>query len=65
MKSSIVLTADEWRQLHQLLLNPPKPNRRLRKAFAEHARGVLLDGITPENVHSAIDWGKPRGREVW
>lgn len=25
----------------------------------------LLDGITPKNRHSATDWGKPVGKEVW
>ena len=25
----------------------------------------LLDQITPENRHEEIDWGPPRGREVW
>jgi antitoxin MazE len=25
----------------------------------------LLKGITPQNRHSAIDFGPPRGREAW
>ena len=25
----------------------------------------LVGRITPENKHEAVDWGKPRGREVW
>jgi len=25
----------------------------------------LLSQITPENVHEEIDFGPPRGREVW
>jgi antitoxin MazE len=25
----------------------------------------LIDQITPENRHDLIDWGKPRGKEVW
>lgn len=25
----------------------------------------LIDQITPENRHHLIDWGKPRGKEVW
>ena len=36
----IALTADEWERFHKLLLNPPPLNKRLRKAFAEHARVV-------------------------
>jgi antitoxin MazE len=27
--------------------------------------GELLDGITPENTHGAIEWGRPRGKEIW
>lgn len=38
----IALTAEEWRRFQELLLNPPKPNERLRKAFAAHARIVRL-----------------------
>ena len=25
----------------------------------------LLKGITAENQHSAVDFGKPQGKEVW
>ncbi len=25
----------------------------------------LVDKITPENRHKEVDWGKPRGKEVW
>jgi antitoxin MazE len=25
----------------------------------------LLAGMTPENVHPEIDWGKAQGEEVW
>lgn len=25
----------------------------------------LLAGITPENIHAPVDFGKPVGREVW
>jgi uncharacterized protein (DUF1778 family) len=36
----IALTSQEWKRFQKLLLNPPAPNKRLRKAFAEHARTV-------------------------
>jgi uncharacterized protein (DUF1778 family) len=39
-KEVITLTADEWERFQTLLLNPPPPNKRLRRAFAEHARVV-------------------------
>jgi antitoxin MazE len=25
----------------------------------------LLEGMTEDNLHEEIDWGPPRGREVW
>ena len=25
----------------------------------------LLDGVTDENLHEAVDTGEPRGKEVW
>jgi uncharacterized protein (DUF1778 family) len=36
----IVLTAKEWERFRALLLDPPEPNDRLKRAFAEHARVV-------------------------
>jgi uncharacterized protein (DUF1778 family) len=36
----ITLTADEWERFQDLVLNPPPPNRRLKRAFADHARIV-------------------------
>ena len=26
---------------------------------------ALIDRITPENRHEAIDWGVPVGKEIW
>jgi antitoxin MazE len=25
----------------------------------------LVKGITPENIHSEVDWGEPTGNEIW
>ncbi len=25
----------------------------------------LLEGITDENLHGEVDWGRPVGKEVW
>jgi hypothetical protein len=25
----------------------------------------LIRRITPENIHDAVDWGAPLGKEVW
>jgi uncharacterized protein (DUF1778 family) len=37
---AVTLTPDEWGRLQGMILDPPQPNRRLRDAFAEHARIV-------------------------
>jgi antitoxin MazE len=26
---------------------------------------ILLDGVTPDNIHTETDWGKPVGKEAW
>jgi uncharacterized protein (DUF1778 family) len=36
----ITLTRAEWDRFQELLLTPPEPNKRLKRAFAEHARVV-------------------------
>lgn len=36
----VALTAGEWEQFQQLLLNPPEPNEKLQKALNEHFRIV-------------------------
>ena len=25
----------------------------------------LLEQVTPENCHDGIDWGEPKGKEIW
>lgn len=34
-------------------------------AKQEYDIDKLLAGITPENAHSPVDFGKPVGREAW
>lgn len=31
----------------------------------EYSLKTLLKGVTLRNKHSAIDWGSPRGKEIW
>ena len=37
---TITLTSDEWERFQTLLLDPSEPNKRLKRAIAEHARVV-------------------------
>ena len=36
----ITLTRAEWERFQEMLLDPPQPSKRLKKAFAEHTRVV-------------------------
>ena len=36
----ITLTRAEWERFQEMLLDPPQPNKRLKKAFAEHTQVV-------------------------
>ncbi len=37
---TITLTTEEWEHFHALLLDPPTPNERFRRAAMEHKRVV-------------------------
>jgi uncharacterized protein (DUF1778 family) len=43
-QDTITLTGEEWERFHALLLHPPEPNDRFRRAAAEHKRIVGKDG---------------------
>jgi antitoxin component of MazEF toxin-antitoxin module len=43
---------------------------RLKKATTARRRrkytlAQLLAGVTPENIHPEVDFGRPRGKEAW
>jgi len=38
-----------------------RPVREGKKATLEE----LVKGITPKNRHKLLDWGPPRGKEIW
>ena len=40
------------------LIITPRPN-------GPYSLAQLLDGVTDENLHAAVDWGKPQGKEAW
>lgn len=31
----------------------------------EYSLESLLQNVTPENLHSEVEWGEPIGKEVW
>lgn len=51
--SSVVVTIEK----NALVLRPQKKHSETLKQ--------LLGRIAPNNLHGAVDWGKPRGKEIW
>ena len=51
--STVVVTLEK----NALVLRPQKRKDETLKQLLEH--------ITPDNLHGAVDWGKPQGKEVW
>ncbi len=51
--STLVITIEK----ESLVLRPQKKYYR--------SLDELLDQISPKNIHSPLDWGKPQGNEVW
>jgi antitoxin MazE len=45
----------------KLVIEIARPRRRKRRYTLDE----LVAGITPDNRHEAIDWGRPVGNEVW
>jgi antitoxin component of MazEF toxin-antitoxin module len=41
---------------HATTVKPPKKKPSLEQ---------LLAKVTPRNLHAEVDWGKPKGKEVW
>jgi len=38
---------------------------RRKERKPEYSLQNLMAGVTPKNRHSAMDWGPPKGGEVW
>ncbi len=51
--SAVVVTLEK----NVLVLRPQKKKEQTLKQ--------LLERITQDNLHDAVDWGAPRGKEVW
>lgn len=49
--------------LELVATGPGKVEIRSRSPKPSLAR--LVSGITPENRHDELDWGRPMGRELW
>lgn len=31
----------------------------------KYSLATLLQDVTPENIHAEVDFGKPKGKEIW
>jgi antitoxin MazE len=49
----------------RLVLQTESPGNLSIKAIERPTLGQLLERITPENVHSEINWDKRVGNEAW
>lgn len=50
---------------HLELAVEPSGTVRIRKSKHKPTLEELVQAITPENRHGEIDWGGPRGQELW
>jgi antitoxin MazE len=46
---------------HRKLVFTPKKSKKTKELTLDD----LLDSITPGQLHSETDWGKPVGKEIW
>ncbi len=61
-----VAEAAKLRKGDRLELAVPRPGAvEIRSVKARPTLAQLVKGITPQNRHDEIDWGPPRGSEVW
>ena len=37
----------------------------LKTTKQRYSLSELIGGVTAENLHTEVDWGKPKGKEVW
>jgi len=51
------ITIENGRLVLRPLVNPPRKRR--------YTLDELLAGMTRENVPQNVDWGPPRGKELW
>jgi antitoxin component of MazEF toxin-antitoxin module len=47
------------------MVAPAPTDDRLKEAMNAALLEVLLDDVTPENLHSEVETGSPRGDEAW
>jgi antitoxin component of MazEF toxin-antitoxin module len=45
----------------EIRLKKATPPRKRRK----YTLAQLLEGVTPENIHAEVDFGRREGKEVW
>jgi antitoxin component of MazEF toxin-antitoxin module len=68
-KGRVLLFADFAEQL-LLVERVGEDEVRIKKAKAvprarKYSLAQLLEGVTAENLHAEVDFGRPMGKEVW
>ncbi len=59
LNSEVEITVDEGR-----IIIKPCPPKGVRK-YSKYTFEELASQITDENIHEAVDWGPPVGKEIW
>ncbi len=44
---------------------PSQAGLTIQKPRKRYELAELLAGVTPENRHAEVSWGKPEGQEIW
>ncbi len=64
-KSFAVQTEIKQNSIIDLSVNDGKIIVEPEKKKPKYTLEELLDGVTEENLHGEIDFGKPVGKEIW
>ena len=64
-KSFAMQTEIEQDSIIDLSVNDGKIIVEPEKKKPKYSLEELLDGVTEENLHGEIDFGKPIGKEIW
>ncbi len=64
-KSFAMQTEIEQDSIIDLSVNDGKIIVEPEKKKPKYSLEELLDGVTEENLHGEIDFGKPVGKEIW
>ena len=57
--------AEEWGVKEGTQIELTREGDAVRLCKPKHTLEELLEGIDPDNLPPVVDWGPPRGKEIW